>query len=560
MKKKLKKLFSNKLFLFVFLFVVCVGIFLGFLYWREAGFSTQIMQLEITGPQTATMGDEIEYTVHYKNNSSFVLENPRITFDLPDYSLTEDGRLRLKQNLNNISPGDGGSVIFRGRLLGKEGDLRVAKAAITYTPQNLSAVYESDATFTTKIDTVPVTLTYDLSSKVEKGKELSYSINYFSDMDYPLENLSIKVDNQNGFTAESAVPSSLDNIEWKLNTLNKSQGGRITIKGLVSADTGTGLNFSAHLGMWVDGTFIVIKDINQTVDVIQPLLYISQQINGSEGYIPSPGEALNYQISLRNIGTTPFNGLSVISKISGSAFDLSTLTSSDGQVNQIDGSITWNPQQVFSLENLGAQQEADVNFIVKLKSNFDISDAEKNNLVIKNNVSASDINQEFDTKVNSDLGVSQKAYYSNQAGTGILNSGSIPPRANSATTYTITWQVGNDFNDVKNIKVKAILPNQVSLTGITFPSSQASSLSFDNSSRQVVWSAGDLTAGGQTSLSFQVSLNPTFSQVGSLAQLIGQATILGDDQFTGATIQSSAPSVNTSLPDDSTNSGGGIVQ
>ena len=114
------------------------------------------------------------------------MENPKLIFELPENSLTEDSKTRFEQNLKDIYPGDENLIKFKGRLLGKEGDLKTAKAWLSYRPHNLSARYESQTTFTTKIDQVPVTLKYDLPSKIERGKEISYSINYFSNVDYPL--------------------------------------------------------------------------------------------------------------------------------------------------------------------------------------------------------------------------------------------------------------------------------------------------------------------------------------------------------------------------------------
>ena len=115
-----------------------------------------------------------------------------------------------------------------------------------------------------------------MPSKVERGKDLRYSINYFSNVDYPLENLSIKIGSVSGFNLKFSDPLSLDNSEWKLNTLNKAQGGRINITGEISADIDQNLFFSAKLGMWQNGVFVVIKEAETEVQAIQPLLYISQ--------------------------------------------------------------------------------------------------------------------------------------------------------------------------------------------------------------------------------------------------------------------------------------------
>ena len=213
------------------LFIIILAVLAAFLLYKGSMFSKEILKLEILGPDTAKIGDEIQYTVQYKNNGNFVLEQPKLTFELPDDSLTEDSKTVFIQNLNDIYPGDQESVTFKGRLLGKDGDLKTAKASLSYVPKNITATYESDTTFITKIDASPITLNFDLPTQTEQGKDLTYAINYFSNVDYPLENLSIKIDPTPGFDFTSADPASLDNAEWKLQTLNKAQGGRINITG-----------------------------------------------------------------------------------------------------------------------------------------------------------------------------------------------------------------------------------------------------------------------------------------------------------------------------------------
>lgn len=552
----------NKKILLILFVVVLVGAG-AFLYYKESMFSKEILKLEILGPDTAKIGDEIQYTVQYKNNGNFVLEQAKLVFELPNNSLTEDSKTMFVQNLKDIYPGDQESVSFKARLLGKDGDLKTAKASLSYVPKNITATYESDTTFITKVDASPVTLNFDLPTQVEQGKALTYSVNYFSNVDYPLENLSVKIDPVPGFDISSADPKSLDNKEWKLQTLNKAQGGRINITGKVSAQSAQNLTFSASLGMWQNGNFVVIKQANANVQVIQPLLFISQQVNGSDSYIASPGETLHYQIFFRNIGSTPFSNLFMVAKIDGSALDTSTIEAQDnGQVQAGDNMIVWDYTQVPQLRSLDTQQQGEVDFDVKVRSDWTPSMTDVNSNVITDEVNVSQITQKFTTKVNSGLVISQKGFYKSD---DIYNSGVIPPQVGKATTYTINWQIKNYFSDEKNVKVKAVMPKNVSLTGQIMPQDELSNFSFDSSSREIVWSAGDISAGtGVTgdpvALSFQVSVTPDALQKGLAAPLMGQAEISGENQFTNTTITSQDSAVDTSLPDDFANSGGGIVQ
>jgi hypothetical protein len=550
---------NKNIALFLLVVIIIAGA-LGFWFYRERIFSKEILKVDILSKDVAKTGDEIEYTVKYKNNGNFVLEQPRIVFEFPKNSLTQDGKTRVAQDLKDIYPGDEEFVKFKGRLLGKENDLKVAKAAISYIPKNITARYEADTTFTTKIESTPMTLDFDLPSRVEKGKEIKYLLNYFSNIDFPLENLSLKIEAVNGFDFEKSEPSSLDKLEWKLQTLNKAEGGRISVSGKITADTGGRLNFTAKIGIWLDGEFVVIKEAQKEVEVIEPLLFISELVNGSANYIANPGENLHYEVFFRNIGSSPFDNLFAMVKLDGSAIDSSTVQSPDGQVQSNSNLIVWDWKQVPALMHLGVQEEGKIEFDVKVKDSWTPSDSEKNNIVIKNNINISQIVQDFTTKVNSKLQVLQRGYYQNSA---ISNSGPVPPIFGQATTYTITWDVKNYFNDVKNVKVRAILPQSVSLTGKILPESESLKFSFDNNSREIIWSAGDVLAGAglsgaSPSISFQVSLSPLPYQRGSFAPIIEDASITGEDQFTGAVVVGSSSAVNTSLPNDSAN--GGAVQ
>lgn len=373
----LKKILSGKVTVFAALILLLVfGVF-GFFHYRDAVFSKEIVSLQITGPKKAAMGQEVEYAVTYKNNSNFTLEEARLVFELPDYSLTEDGKLRLTQDVKDIRPGEERLIRFPARLLGKEGDVKTARASFSYVPHNLSARYESDAKFTTNIEAVPIILENNLPAKFEKNKETTLTVNYFSDVDYPLENVSIKVEPMGGFSVASSDPESLDNIEWKFPVLEKNGHGKIVITGTATGDVGTKLTFLVHLGMRIRGIFVVLKEAKQEVEITEPQLVISQQINGSANYTANAGETLNYRLVFKNIGATQIDVATATAKLSGSALE------------------TGSPQTFsFSLPALASGQEIIENFSIRLKTT--ITDADQ---MIKNTVTAAGVTQTFETNV-----------------------------------------------------------------------------------------------------------------------------------------------------------------
>jgi len=347
--------------------------------------------------------------------------------------------------------------------------------------------------------------------------------------------------------------------------LNKAEGGRVKIRGKLSGETGEGRTFRAILGIWLEDEFIPLKEINKSVEINRPGLFVSQRINDQREYVASPGGLLHYEIFFKNTGKEPFLDLSLVATLEGKGFDLETVKTELGQFNKGDNFIVWDSRDVSKLRFLDEGEEGKVEFWINLKDEWEIAGPEEKNAVLKNIVLIHKVaEEEFETKVSSKLVVSQKGYFQDEV---FGNSGPIPPKVGEETTYTITWLAKNYFNDIKNAKVKAVLPANVELTGKIFPGEESSKFAFDNKSREIIWmikdsetmEAGTGILNTAPIISFQVSLKPTSGQKGGVAQIISEAVISGEDQWTETIIEENAPAVDTSLPDDPSVSSG-VVQ
>ncbi len=542
----------RKFITFLILLATIVGM-AGFYYWQKNIYSKEVLKLEILGPEEAEIYQEIEYIVKYKNNGQVRLEEPRLIFEYPKYSIVEEEVLRKEISLEDIYPGEERVVPFKARLFGKEGDALTAKATLSYRPKNLKARYESTTTFTTVIKSVPLNFEFDLPSKTESGKEFKFRLNYFSNIDYPLSNLRCKIEYPLGFEFIESTPLSLEKIEWEIPPLNKAEGGRIEIVARLRGEVGEQKIFQAELGTWQEGEFVLLKKAVKGVEIIKPALYITQQINGNPEHIANPGDSLHYEIFFKNIGEETLIDLSLVTTLTGNAYDLETLRAPDGEYELGDNSILWEWRRAGDLQFLNVQEEGKVEFWVKLKEEWEISSLEGKE-VIKNKIYLSQVREEFVNKVNSKLVVTQKGYFEDEV---FGSSGPIPPKVGERTTYTIMWQVKNYYNDVKNVKVKATLPKNVKLTGKIFPEEETEKFTFDSQSREIVWNIGELkVAQGILSpapnIAFQIALTPDNAQIGQTPEIIGQAKIEGEDSWTKETLRQTASNINTTLPDDKT--------
>lgn len=540
----------RKIIIIVIILALVLGA-AGYWYWQRNPYSKEILKLEILGPDNASASNEIIYTVKYKNNGDIRLEEPRLIFEFPEYTILEQGLSRRieigPEELGDIYPGEEKTFQFKGRLLGKEKEVKTAKAWLSYRPKNLQASYESTTSFSTIIELVPLTFDFDLSSRVEAGRDFKFSLNYFSSLDYPLTDLGIRLEYPAGFEFISSDPAGLDKTEWEIPLLNRAEGGRIEIQGRLSGELREQKIFKALIGIWQDDEFIVLKETTRGAEIAKPQLSLFQHINGQANYISNPGDLLHYEIFFRNISGEPFQDLFLVLTLDGDGFDFDTVKAQSGEFQQGDNSIIWDWRNVPRLKFLDRGREGKVEFWINLKEDW--SSGEKDAL-LKSSVLISQIKEEFETKVNSKLEISQQASYQDEV---FGNSGPIPLEAEKTTTYTVIWQVKNYFNDLKNVKVKAKLPSNVRLTGKIFPQDQSSNFAFDSGSREIVWMVGDLEAGTGIfnlgpNISFQVALTPSLSQRGTNPTIVQQATITGEDQWTESFIQAQDDFIKSASP------------
>ena len=527
--------------------------------WKRMNFSKDILSLKVIGPDKAAAGEEVEYVVEFQNNGDVRLENPILIFKYPENSIpSQGGSLRVikeSKDIGDIYPGQEKVFKFRARLLGKEGEIKQAKASLSYRPKNLKPTYISRTSCVTTIDSVPLTLDFDLPSKVAPGGDMSFSLNYFSNIDYPLSNIGINIEYPSGFQVKDTSPSSLDNRHWTITSLNQTEGGKININGSIQGDIGQQKIFEAELGVWQKGKFVVLKDIMRGVAIVEPSLEIDQTVNGSSHYQAVVGDSLHYEIRFINIGQKPFENLVATVKLNSDFFDLSTIHSDRGEYKRGDNSIIWRVQDVPEFRYFAPQDQTKIDFWVNVKKS-DLPE-NGNNPILSDQVIINQVQKEFTVKLSSKLRLVQKAYIDDEV---FGSSGPLPPKVGQKSTCTVIWQVETDYNNLKNVRFRTILPKSVALTGKIFPNDQVDKVSFDSQSRELTWDVGDVFSNPkpdqQKILDLQISFIPDSTQKGEAVELVGNGVLKGEDVWTGKIIEATTSPIYSSLIDKTK----GIVQ
>jgi len=352
---------KRKVILFLLLLaLVCGGA--GYWTWQKNSYSKDILKLELLGKEDATVAEEIEYTVKYKNNGDIRLEEAKLIFEYPQYSIVEDNILRKEIDLEDIYPGEEKTISFKTRLLGKEGDIKKANVWLSYKPKNLKAKYESSTSLATRIKSVPLTFEFDMPSRIEPLKDFKFRLNYFSNIDYPILGLRVVADYPSGYEFKESAPRDLEKKEWKVGVLNRAEGGRIEVTGQLSGGVGEDELFRAKIGTWRDGEFVVLKEAIKGASIIEPSLDMAQKINSNPKFTASPGDWLHYEVSFKNIGKDSLDSLILINKLEGNFFGFSTIKSDYGSFQPGDNSIIFDWKKVPKLPILSSMEEGSGEF------------------------------------------------------------------------------------------------------------------------------------------------------------------------------------------------------
>ncbi len=507
---------------------------------NQGTFSKEAVRLEIIAANEVDCGQESEYIIKFKNNGNANLENIRLNIEFPESSIVSDydGVMIIKDSdeIGIVYPGQEKIYRIKARMFGSESDTININTDLTYSPKGLSARYSSKTQLPVRIKEVPINLEFDSPSRVETGKDIELSLNYFSNIEYPLSDLMIEIMYPEGFKFRSSSPRALDKNNWRIESLNDKNGGKININGTLYGQAGDTKVFEAKLGFYMNGRFIELVKTEFSITMKESAIEINQTINGDSRYTANLGETLNYNIEFTNTGSHTLKDLFLAVKLRGDIYDYDTISAVGVEVKEGDKNIIWEADDSSDLKVLASGETGRVSFSIKTKERYNENEF---NPVLINKIIISEIQHEFETKLNSNIRLKQILMHEDEV---FQSKGPVPLEVGKQSILTVIWSISNYFNDLENVKIKAELPENVSVTGEIGPKESADNFTFDSESRELLWSIGNLPKGIGTGskikvLQLQISITPDSSDRGNHADIIKNIKIFGEDMWTQESIE-----------------------
>ncbi len=536
----MKKIFKKIAFI-AFLLALVAGT-IAFVYFERGSFSEADLMVTIRGPEEVEVGEEVEYSIRYRNNSDIRLENVSVTFEYPEAAVpvqkdedevTEEREtFRIVENLDNLNPGQEEIVDFSAKIFGQEGDAVEARAWFNYMPQNLSAEYEVERTHTGIITNVPINFEFDMPDQAEAGEEFPFRVRYFSHLEEPLENLGIRLNYPSGFEFVRSTPSGLEDNEWEREFLGGNEGALIEVFGRLDGDPGDVKGFRGELGVWKFDRFITLKRIDGEILIPQPNLFVDIVVNDNPDYVANPGEDLLYDIYFKNIGDQTLEDLFLTVDLDSELIDMAGVEPMGGRFQREAGSIIWSHSSFSELRRLRPDEEEKISFWAKVKD----GDLPYNPEIVTS-LTLSQVREESRIRVNTEMNLEQALL--TQENDPFQSEGPFPLRLNRPSTYTINWKIDNYYNDLEDVEVVVEIPEDAGI--VEKEQSEEGELEFNSNTGELTWSLEEVERGAGASIAspqatFQVEIIPTAS-ADEETVLLGETKITGTDSWTGEELE-----------------------
>jgi|GEM_PF-511746 len=547
----------------------------GYVLYRllKKDFKQQQVQLKIDLPPAVNLNEEITITIPYANNNPVGLKDAHLTINVPSNFLISNtspqadsiGKSSAEWILGDLPPQQSKVLELKGRFTGRDEDSVSFKSLLIYTPNNFNSKFQNEASASTRVIGVPLSLFVDATRTVASGYAISYQIKVRNNGGEPFQELKIRMAYPSGFSfVNSSTPLTGDSKNvWSIPTILSNEEKVLTIEGKMEGTVGDQKYLAVMIGREDPDGFKEYIKKEAATEITEPPIAISQAVS-NEQTVVHKGDQLNFTINYANKADRAIGQAIVKLKLTGPVFDYKSIEVEDGGWYDPNNSeVVWQGGKVPALALINPGDSGKLTFGIKIASFIPFTTDKKSNFTSQSTVSIESpemptpIGQNkivtgntLDFKLSSAAGLTSTVFYSD--GT-IPNSGPIPPTVGKKTTYTVHWTLTNAFNDLRGAEVKTVLPYGVEWVNKVFPSKNG--VAYNERTREVVWNLERIPAGAgidkpSSSLVFQVALTPTDDDVGKAPDLIGDTSFKGTDTFTQETISLTARRTNTTLPDD----------
>lgn len=544
----------------IIFFVLAVGASSAFLMFGNNSISAENITIAVSGPFTIGGGEVLPLQVGITNSNAVTIESATLIVEYPRGTLSAtDDKTELRTEhlaLDTVASGETINVPLRALIFGEENDEQNVKVSIEYRVRGSNATFFKEADpLRFKISSSPVIMRVAALKKVSSGQETELDVTITSNAPTTLSDVVVKAEYPLGFDFTSSEPASASaqNI-WLIKDLEPEESRTITIKGIVVGNETDEYAVNFSVGVPSERNQQTLASVFATAqtefEIEQPFLGIDLEIAGvtNGNVVIEPGQHTGASIEITNTLDDTLYDLVVEVLLGGNALSDLDVGPPNGFYDSLNNKIIWDVSNAPELSELFPGKKTRLAFGIEPSSDVARTPQITLDVNVKaRRVSESDVAEMLlgtaqgvikvasAPKVRADIGYNNGTF---------SDSGPVPPTAEKKTEYTVSLMVENGTNEISNVVTTATLPSYVTWLDQT---SGTGGIAYDSARRTITWTVNSVGANAAAFGSFQVSLLPSKSQIGTSPTLLGQQRMKADDQFTGAVVRGVNAAITTEM-------------
>jgi hypothetical protein len=573
--KFLKKILFGSIIIFLASLSVGVYVFLG----GKNVVSTKNVIIGIVSPSSVSGGENVPFEVSITNQNNTPLLSADLLIEYSDGGrepddLTKDLK-RYREKIGDIPVGRTINKKLAVVFFGEQGETKDIKATIEYKVSGSNAIFSKSESNSLSLASAPVSVSIDSLSELSSGEETTFSVDITANSNETISSLMFTADYPYGFEFKESDPKpTYGNNTWSLGDLKPGSTRAIEIKGVFTGlpDEEKSIRFTLGAKDRLDseriGTVFLSK--TNTIKINKPFMDVNLGFNGDYGneYVTKLGNSISGNIVLRNNFDKKLTNITVEAKIKGNIYNKNSVSSGDGVYRSNTDTISWNQISTPALASLEPGGEAEVVFSFNILQSA--ASLKFPQMAVDVKVSATRIDEDVTlpkvevltskvVKLASALSLSQDLLYSKGP---FENTGPIPPKVDTETTYTVLLSTKASTNDLSNVQIKTSLPVYSKWLGNISPENE--NIRYNPLDGTISWEVGDLKADGSPKEAyFQISFSPSLTQVRGYPALVNEASATAYDKFSGRSLSAEdrgAVDINLSKDPIYRGQGGPVVE
>lgn len=485
------------------------------LYYFAGGntFNDKNIRISIDTPNNITSGDEISFTIHYRNNQKTALENselrvkPPTGFVLSEAQPKANGTNEFHYKLGTLRKNDGGKIIMNGTFIGVKDGNHEMTAFFTYRPENFNADFEKVENASLKISESPLKLSINGPDEVAAGAATTLNIEITNDSPNTIAALKLDITPPDQFDISKTDPKQKNDTEFIITDLEAKDTWKGQIEGSFKNSATGELTFAFETKIIIDNKEFLQNELKHFIEVTTAQLETILTVNDFEkkGSV-APGSSFTTNIDVKNNGDQPMEQIELILEIEAPAaeeksiINWDTISKNKNIKIQIDSiannrqraTIVWNQENSEGLSSLAPNSSEQKSVTIPVMTPQDFGEIlPGNTIIVSAKTSASGGAQSqtapFEITLRSDTNISASLTPVSDPVIGIGPDGLTEV---SVRQYDLNVIISNSLHEIIDIEVIAALaPGVIFERAIDIP---AGELQYVPSKKAMRWTLNKL--------------------------------------------------------------------